>query len=64
MDPTTQRITGLEARIAKYELELDAASSAAEKSELRGLIKASGETLTNLLINALPQGTEVYVWSI
>jgi hypothetical protein len=39
MDPTTQRITDLEARITKYELEFDAASSTAEKSELRGLIK-------------------------
>jgi hypothetical protein len=62
MDPTTQRITDLEARITKYELELDAASTAEEKQRISGLIKSRTETLNNLLINerkTLPQGTEI-----
>ncbi len=67
MDHTTQRITGLEARIAKYELELDAASTDEEKQRISSLIKSRTETLNNLLINerkTLPQGTEIYLWSI
>jgi hypothetical protein len=64
MDPTTQRITDLEEEIKGYTSDLKSASSAAEKSELRGLIKTSSETLNNLLINerkALPRGTNLFV---
>jgi hypothetical protein len=67
MDPTTQRITDLEEEIKGYTSDLKSASSAAEKSELRGLIKTSRETLNNLLINerkALPQGAKIYLWYI
>ncbi len=63
MDPTTQRITDLEEEIKGYISDLKSASTAAEKSELRGLIKTSRETLINER-KALPQGTEIYLWSI
>jgi uncharacterized coiled-coil protein SlyX len=43
------RIANLEARVAKYEFELDSASTAKEKSEIRQLINSARETLNRLL---------------
>lgn len=67
MDHSAQRITDLEARITKYEQELDAASTAEEKQRISGLIKSRTETLNNLLINerkALPQGIGIHIRAV
>jgi len=44
-----KRIADLEARVAKFETELDAATSAQENSEIRQLIITGRETLNRLL---------------
>lgn len=44
-----KRIADLEARVTKYETELDAATSAQEKSEIRQTINTGRETLNRLL---------------
>lgn len=49
MSSWEERIANVEADIARYNAELIAATTPAEKSELRGLIKVRGENLTALL---------------
>jgi hypothetical protein len=49
------RIAALEARIAKYEAELDAASTAQEKTEIRQTINSRSETLNLLLDKKMAQ---------
>jgi hypothetical protein len=49
MSSWEERIAKVEADIAVYNAELNAATSPTEKSELRGLIKASRENWTALL---------------
>lgn len=44
-----KEIAELKARVAKYETDLDAATSAQEKSEIRQLINSRTETLNRLL---------------
>jgi hypothetical protein len=54
-----KRIGDLEARVAKYETELDSAPTAHEKSELRQTINTRNETLNRLLDEkkkSIPQG--------
>lgn len=59
-----QEIAELKARVAKYETELDSASSPLEKSEIRHTINTRCETLNRLLDEkrkSLPQGEYVFV---
>lgn len=49
MATLAMKIFDLEEEIEGYKADLKIASSSAEKSELRGLIKTSGETLNRLL---------------
>jgi hypothetical protein len=49
MTTLDQRIADLEGEIKGYVTDLKKTASAAEKSELRGLIKISRETLNRLL---------------
>lgn len=44
-----KRIVELEARVAKYETELDAAITVEEKQRISGLINTRTETLNRLL---------------
>jgi len=46
-----QDISDLKASVAKYENELDCASSAQERSEIRQLITSARETLNILLLD-------------
>lgn len=61
-----KRIADLEASVAKYETELDAAASAQEKSEIRQTINSRTEILNRLLDEkktSLPQGEYICVQS-
>lgn len=61
-----KRIADLEARVAKYETDLDSATTAQEKSEIRQTIKSRTETLNRLLDEkkkSLPQGEYIFVQS-
>ena len=44
-----KRIADLEARVAKYETDLDAATTLEEKQRISGLITTRNETLNRLL---------------
>ena len=61
MDSTNRRILDLEARIAKYEIELDAATAVEEKQRLSDLIKSRTEMATALIMerNTALQGNIV-----
>jgi uncharacterized coiled-coil protein SlyX len=49
MSSLDQRIADLEARLAIYETEYDAATTPEEKQRISGLIKVRAETLSKLL---------------
>jgi uncharacterized coiled-coil protein SlyX len=44
-----KRIADLEARVTRYEIELDAATALEEKQRISGLINSRTETLNRLL---------------
>lgn len=59
-----KEIGELKSRVVKYETELDAATSAQEKSEVRQIIQSTNETLNILLDekkHSLPRGEYSFV---
>ncbi len=56
-----KEIADLKARVAKYETELDSATTAQEKSEIRQLINSRTETLNRLLDEKKAQSGGKYI---